>query len=619
MQKILLMIFSIVLFILSGCTSEGEKSVKQGDDKPVYGDTFVTADISDAVTLNPLLYTDSASGDVIWHIMNGLIKYDYNNKITGDLAETWEIIQNANIIYVHLSSSSPYDVLKLKEKFEKNKNKFETVSKTEVFNGIGSERKLILEVTYTNEVSRSEIDKWIEFDEAVDFVGFKYDIIFNLRKNVKWSDGRDFTSADVLFTYEKIMDPKVGSPRKSNYDMIKSVSAVDRHTVKVEYFKPFAPSLQSWGMRIIPKHILENENLLTTNFNRSPIGTGAYKLLQWSSDEYILLESNHNYFKGRPYIDKFMMKIIPDTSQQFLDLKNGLLDYMSLTPDQYVKQVDNSEFKERFNVYNTPSSTYYSFVGYNCSKEPFNDKRIRQALSYAIDVETIIDNIFYGYGKKVSGPFPIISWAYNPEAKDYNFNAEIAGKLLDEAGWITGSSGIREKNGKKLTIELMTNNGNKEREYMVRIIADYWGKIGIDVKQRFEEWGSFLSHQDRGEYDAVLLGWRLALDPDIYNIWHSSNIPNEAHPSSFNFARYSNKRVDELLEKARFTFDEEERKKYYWEVHDIIAEEQPYTFLIAENVITVIDRRFRNIEIKGNSIWHNYTEWYVPSHLVRYK
>ncbi|PLX20007.1 MAG: peptide-binding protein [Candidatus Muiribacterium halophilum] len=624
-KKNILLITMMLLVLLTGCTKETQPTdIKQETDKdlePNYGGTYIEASIADAITLNPLLYTDSPSGNVISMIFSGLIKYDPNNQIEANMAKSYEVKKNEDVLYVHLSTKSPIDANKLKETFMKKRKEFAPVKKTQVYKGIDSDRDLILEVNYENAVKEEEKEKWKKLSESIEFVDYKYSLLFHLRDDIKWSDGRDFTSADVIFTYDKVICPDTQCPRKSNYKMIKSVEAPDRYTVKVDYFIPFAPALQSWMMRIIPKHILENEDLLETRFNRSPVGTGPYKLLQWNADEFILLEANDKYFKGKSYIDKVMIKIIPDKSQQFLDLKNGLIDFMGMTSDQYKKQADTLEFKERFNIYKLPSSRYYSFVGYNCARKPFDNKKVRQALSYAIDVNSLIDNIFYGFGKKVTGPFPIISWAYNPNAQSYDYNPEKAKELLAEAGYDKKDKDgfLINSEGKRLSIKLITNNANKEREYMVTIINDYWKAIGIESKIGFEEWGQFLKLQDKGDFDAVLLGWNLANDPDIYNIWHSSNIPNKDHPSSFNFQRYSNPKVDKLLEEARYTFDQEKRKECYWKIHELIAEDQPYTFLIAEDSFSVLDKRFKNVYVKGNSIFHNFTKWFVPKDQIKYK
>lgn len=608
---------------MTGCGSD-QKDLSDNDEeengKHNYGDTFVYASIGDAVTLNPLLYTDSASGDIISYIFNGLIKYSPLREIIPDMAENWEFIENKNILIIHISDDSDKDAEYVRQKYNREKRQFGNISEINVFNGIDCDRKKIIEVIYSDEVGKDEIENWKKLDDSIEFTDYRYDIVFNLKQNIKWSDGVDFTSADVIFTYEKIVDPDTGSPRRTDYNMIKKVEALDRYSVKVQYFKPFAPALESWMMRIVPKHILENEEISNSRFNRNPVGTGSYVLNQWSSDEYVILESNKKYYDGRPYIDKVMVKIIPDKSQQFLDLKNGLLDYMGMTPDQYKKQVNTAEFSERFRVYQLPSSNYYSYVAYNCARPPFDDPEIRKALGMSIDMNTIIDNVFYGMAKRVTGPFPVISWAYNTDINPLAYDVGKARDMLGKAGYSdSDGDGILDRNGEKLRIELMTNNGNKTREYMVMLISDFWKKVGIECVTRLEEWGNFLHLQDIGDFDAVLLGWSLGMDPDIYNIWHSDNIPNEKHPTSFNFMRYRNDEVDFLLENARYTFDQEKRRELYWKVHQNIFNDQPYTFLVSEDSLSVLDNRFRGVKVQGNSLFYNFEKWYVPERDIRYK
>ncbi len=614
-------LFSIITVLFVGCQTPGtvdDNSVSSntGKGEKHRGDSFVEASISDAVMINPLITVDDASGGLESDIYPGLLKYDPYYKLVGDLADTWEIITDKKVVFVNVDES----VNECKEIIEKLEKEFSGITKTSICPQRDKKKCSMIELDFATEFPQESLENIKKLDKNIKRANYLTTIRFYLRKDVKWTDGKQFTAHDVEFTYNAIMDPEVKSHRRSDFNMIKEVRVPSRFVFEADYFIPFAPALESWGIGIIPKHIFQNENIRDSKYNRAPVGTGPYMLEKWVSDEYILLKANPDYYAGEPYITRKLIKIIPDKSQQFIELKNGGIDYMGLTPDQYKKQIDDAEFNQRFNIFRLPNSTSYLYIGYQCGKEPFNNKIFRRALSYAVDVDAMIDGVYYGAARRITGPFAVSSWAYNPTAPEFEYSPEKSKENLEKAGFkdIDGD-GFREYKGKPFEIELMTNNGNKTREYIITVVKDYWEKVGIKTKLRYEEWGQFLNLQDQGKFDAVVLSWGLAIDPDIFGIWHSSKIPNEKYPSQNNFVRYKNEEVDELLEKARFTLDQSKRKDYYWRIHELIAEDQPYTFLMTSDSYILLDKRFKGINIINESLFHNFEQWWVPADEVKYK
>ncbi|MFA5976234.1 MAG: ABC transporter substrate-binding protein, partial [Elusimicrobiota bacterium] len=221
---------------------------------PDRGDAYVDSSIGDASTLNPVLISDSASGDIAGLVFNGLVKYDKDINLVGDLAKSCDVKRGG------------------------------------------------------------------------------LEIVFHLREGVRWHDGLPFTAEDVLFTYQKLRDPKVHTPYSSDFEDIESVTAPDPFTVRVLYRKPFAPGLASWGMGIVPKHIFETGDFNSHPANRAPIGTGPYRFKEWKPAQYILLEVNPDYFEGRPFIQRYVYRIIPDQSVEFLEMRNQSIDALTLTP-----------------------------------------------------------------------------------------------------------------------------------------------------------------------------------------------------------------------------------------------------------------------------------------------
>lgn len=466
----------------------------------------------------------------------------------------------------------------------------------------------------------------VKYDKDVNIVGSlaqSWDIredgkiiIFNLRKGVFWHDGKPFTARDVEFTYKKLIDPYVKTPYSGDFERIKELVLVDDYTVKVVYKEPFAPALSSWGMWIMPRHLLEGEDLNKTAFSRSPVGTGPYVFRKWKTGEKVELASNHDYFEGRPYIDRYIYRIIPDDATTFLELQTEGVDMSSLTPLQYAKQTDNAFFKSHYNKFRYPSFGF-TYMGYNLSDPRFQDVRVRRAINYAVDKKEIIETIFFGLAKETTGPFMGESWAYNKDVNPAPYDPERARELLKEAGWLdTDGDGWVDKDGRDFEFTILVNQGNSERMQCAELIQRYLKKIGISAKIRVIEWSSMISEFiNKRRFEAVLMGWFLSRDPDCYDIWHSS----KTREGEFNFVGYKNERVDKLLEEGRRTFDQAKREQIYREIHRLIYDDQPYLFLYAPDALPIVSSRFRNVEPSAIGIGYNFIEWYVPKREQRYR
>jgi len=396
-------------------------------------------------------------------------------------------------------------------------------------------------------------------------------ITFKLRKDVRWHDGEPFTSADVKFTYDKIMDEKTQTVRRPMFELVKAVDTPDPYTVVVTYKRPFAPCLESWAMDIIPKHLLDNTDINTSAFNRRPTGTGAFKFAEWRSDELISVVANDDYFQGRPALDRISWRIIPETSLRMLEFRTEGVDYDGVEPFEYEGMSKNSRFK----VYERLSNAY-TYIGWNQKRDIFKDKRVRRALTMAVNREEIVKYVLYDLGVVATGPFPPNMWYYNPRVKALPYDLEQSKALLSEAGWEdTDGDGFLDKDGKRFEFDLITNNGNQQRMDIVVLVQRQLKKLGIDVHTYLYEWSAFIKNKiNPRDFEACILGWSLSYDPDSYEIWHSSQIEK-----GFNFTAYSNPEVDRLLVEGRTEFDREKRKQIYFKIHELIAEDQPYTFL----------------------------------------
>ncbi len=433
-------------------------------------------------------------------------------------------------------------------------------------------------------------------------------IVFHLRKGVKWHDGVEFTSDDVLFTYSTVINPSVPTPYSSNYGPVEKVEAIDRYTVKVIYKEPYAPALESWGMGILPKHILYNKDITAEFYSRNPIGTGPYRLKEWITGQKIVLEAFDNYFEEKPTIEKYIARVIPDTATMFLELKFGGIDVMGLTPPQYKLQANKKSFDKYFQKFRYPAFGY-TYLGYNLLDPRFSDKKVRQALTHAINKKDIIAGVFLGYGTPCTGPFPPESWAYNHGVKDLEYNPDKAKKLFAEAGWKKGPSGFLEKDGKPFEFTVLVNQGNEARLKTAQIIKENLKDIGILINIKVLEWQALL-HEfiDKKRFEAVIMGWALSRDPDLYDIWHSS----KTKEGEFNFISYKNEEVDKLLIEGRRIFDFDKRKDVYNRIHEILADDQPCTFLYVPDALPVLHKRFKGVEKAPIGIWYDFIHWHVP-------
>jgi peptide/nickel transport system substrate-binding protein len=445
-------------------------------------------------------------------------------------------------------------------------------------------------------------------------------ITFYLRKGVKWHDGEEVTAEDVDFTYRYMIDPKTPTAYAESFRQVRRAEVVDRYTYRVTYDKPYAPGLLSWGIWILPRHILEpvwkaGGDLRTTQQNRHPVGSGAYRFVEWKTGEKVVLESNHDYFEGRPYINRVVYRIIPDPSTIFLELKAKNIDMAGLTPIQFRRQTEYPAFQKAFHRYQYLANAY-AYLGFNLLDPRFQDRRVRQAIAHAVNKQEIIDGVLLGLGRPAVGPYKPGTWWYKADVKTFPFDPERAKALLAEVGWKPGSDGILEKDGKPFSFTIRTNQGNLVRQQTAEIIQRRLKAIGIDVKIHVVEWAAFLNTFIRKrDFEAIILGWGLGTDPDQYEIWHSSKTGSE----ELNHISYKNPKVDELLEAGRRTFDQTKRKAIYGELQEILAEDQPVIFLYVPDALPVVSSRVRGIEPAAAGISYNFIKWYVPASLQRYQ
>ena len=446
----------------------------------------------------------------------------------------------------------------------------------------------------------------------------KYEILengclfrFELKKNIYWHDGEKLTADDVTFTYYLMTNPKTPTPYAADYLTIKEYKQTGKYSFEVRYDKPYARAIITWMLPILPKHILEYEDITKTKYSRQPIGAGPFKLKEWHSGSRLVLEANEKYFEGRPYLNQLVYRIIPDVTTIFLEAKAGKVDFLGLTAQQFLMQTNGIYWEEYWKKHQYLASGY-TYIGFNLTHPFFKDKRVRQALAYATDRDAVIKGALLGLGTKTIGPYKPNTWVYNDKIIPYSYNEKKALELFAKAGWKKNKQGILEKDGKPFAFTILVNQGSKERENVLLVLQQYWKKLGIDIKICTVEWATFINEFVlKGQYDAVILAWNILEDPDIYDVWHSSAIK----PNGLNFVHFKNKEVDMLLEKGRETADRQIRKKYYDRLQEILHDEQPYLFLYVPYSLPMVQKRFQGIDPAISGITHNMEKWWLPNFL----
>jgi len=257
---------------------------------------------------------------------------------------------------------------------------------------------------------------------------------FTLRKGILWEDGQELTADDVAFTCKLAADPATGSPYAEDFLRIKDLRVIDRYTFEVRYDQFFARAVSTWMNPILPKHILEGQNIRSTPFARKPMGAGPYRLKSWEPGSRIVLEASPTYFAGKPHINEVVYRIIPDNATMFMETRAGRLDVMDLSPLQYLRQTSGPEWQNRFHKFRYLASVYI-FLGFNLEHPFFKDVRVRRAISMAIDRDGIIKGVLLGQGVPAFGPFKPGSWPYHPGLKPMPRNVAAARALLAEAGF----------------------------------------------------------------------------------------------------------------------------------------------------------------------------------------
>ncbi|MCQ2379018.1 MAG: peptide-binding protein [Victivallaceae bacterium] len=455
-------------------------------------------------------------------------------------------------------------------------------------------------------------EKW---EISPDHLSFR----ITLRKNVFYNDFRDpdtgeeirkpeVTAHDFKFFVDVVKDEKVNAaPLRVYYQDLERIEVEDDHHFTVVWKRPFAGALQSTlEMAPLPKIFYWNK---TAPFdgarfnsdhrrNKEIVGCGPYRLSEWKKDKYIRFVRNENYFGTRygiaPKLDVLEFRIIKHPNTRFQALQAKQLDRLALTPDQWLRRGDSRIFRDgsfRKYRYLVPQ---YTYIGYNQKNPLFRDKRVRRALTMLVDRERIRREIYFGLAENADGPFFAQSAYADPGLKPLPFDPERAKALLAQAQWRDeDGDGILEKDGEKFSFTMLQAANSSIQQRMLPLIRESFAAAGIDMQLQTVEWSVYVQKLEKRDFDACSLGWTTSFDPDLYQIWHSS----QASGTGSNHVAYRNEEVDRLIEKMRVTFDEKERVVLARRIGEIIYDDQPYTFLFTPYSLAAISEKYDNVRV----------------------
>ena len=639
--------------------------------------------IGEPSTLNPIQAADSASSSVTGMIFNGLLKYNADLEITGDLATDWDLSQRSTFFFssaeealqaaasmesqlvdreafhlqhyevrdnrltLELSLPGVADSRALAALFGASRPRPVGTLSVVAPQSLGDALARFAAVDLAAEVVRvwahqslgeivflgktEEVEERLRafLEQSFGEEGLILETVtaplflaepevnFLLHPDVRWQDGAPFTSHDVRFTYEAIMDDRVASPRKPDYELVLSVDAPDPQSVRVVYRRPFSPALESWMTAVLPAHLLEEmppeEWPLT--FNRAPVGTGPFKFSEWKTNQFVRVVRHQDYFRGRPHLDGIVFRTLPDPLTLRLAFETRQVDFWAADP----WAVGTFQEDPRFDVFSAPGNSY-NYIGWNLRRPMFQDLPVRQALAHAVNIGQMIRYVLYGYGEQSTGIFTPEMWFFNSQVQPLAYDPAEARRLLDQAGWKPGPDGIRVKDGQRFAFTLITNNGNVVRSDIATLVQENLLAVGIEVTVEMYEWAVFLKRfVNQGEFDAIVLGWMLGQGFDQFQIWHST----QTEPERLNMVGYQSKEADRLLEAIREEFDREKIIAMCGQLQQLIYEEQPYLFLFVPQGTSVMWKdafRVRRPDLEGGWIdqpvtmtkagWSHYLEWF---------
>jgi peptide/nickel transport system substrate-binding protein len=438
---------------------------------------------------------------------------------------------------------------------------------------------------------------------------------FDLNEKATFSDGRPVRAQDVLFTLRKIVDPASEAVQMlgafETLDLAQT-RVIDDRAIEVVFRQALASQLIRFrDVLVLPEHIYSKGDF-RRDFNDRAVGSGPYVLRPRTAAGDIVVERRRDYWGEKPHIDTVVFKIINDQATAYNALKRGDIDETMIGSDTWLRERSNPDLKRRID-FQRFYTLNYNFIAWNTRHRYLGDKRVRRALAMCIPIDAVIQDLYHGTARAMTGPFTPDEWAYNPTVPVIKYDPEGAKRLLASAGWRdTDADGLLDRDGKPFQFSLLIMSGSATGRQVAQMVQSEFRKIGVQLDISVMDGAMAIQRLIAGNYDAGYLSWDLDPDPDPHALFHSSQIP----PRGQNLVWYSNPLADQLMDQARRELDQSKRKELYWQLHEVLAEDQPYTWICQVSVKWGVNRRVQNVVASRGYGYFGWTPgelgWWIP-------
>ncbi len=435
------------------------------------------------------------------------------------------------------------------------------------------------------------------------------DVIWRLRDSIRWHDGTPFTSADLAFTVAAINSPDWNPESTDGFDRIASVDTPDALTAVLHYRTPYAPYALQFVRGALPKHLLEGQDIERHAYARNPLGTGPYRLSEWKTGEYILLERVPTYWRGTPAIERLQFRFIPNANTRVAQLAAGEVHLVPFLPWDLHRDVARIP---GVTVHRTLGNGYEHVTLNQRRVSAFREVQVRRALWHAIDRELLVRTVLDSLAPVVNGAIQPMSWAWTDAVRQYPFDPSRARALLDSAGWRDANGdGIRERNGAPLRFSLMTSAGFVTREQVAQALQRQWRDVGIDAQIELVDGTAISSRWFAGDFDAFLHWWQMPADPEITLFFARDRTP----PAGRNINYLDDAALTTLLYRSDVEIDQTKRRALLVEAQQRLAELAPEIPLYNTTKLDVIPstlRGFRGNPTNSGPFWNVHTWTIAP-------
>ena len=406
--------------------------------------------------------------------------------------------------------------------------------------------------------------------------------VFRLRRNVRFHDGSPLTAADVVFTYQTILDPAFRAPFRGLYTPISKIEGIENDTaVRITLAAPYAPLFKYLDMGIVSKRAVEQ---MGADYAQRPVGTGAFRFVSWQRNSRITLEANAGYWKGTPKASQVVFNIIPDNTTRAAAIESGDVDliHSPLSPQDVGRLKGNGRL-----TVTEMTGLGITYLNMNTADPLMRDVRVRRAIASLIPQQTIVRQIYRSMDVPASSIL-LPAWAgvFTDEITQPGHDIARAKALLAEAGWTdSNNDGVLDRGGQRLSLVVRTHSEDPNRIQVVELLISILRSSGVDARAEITEFPALVQALVAGNYQVALLGWLNLIDPDrgMYNQFHSKG--------SSNWEKYTNPRVDALLDEGRQKSNPTERARIYRDAARIVAQDLPYYVLTYQGYIVVQSKR----------------------------